>query len=332
MQASPRPGASVILFASVSLAAPAHAHAQTPATADVARAEALFESGRQLMRERRFAEACPKLEESQRLDPAPGTRLNLADCWEHAGRTASAQREFLEVARVADMNGEKERAAIARNRAKQLENKLTKLALLVPPGARLPGLQLFRNSTPVPEAEWGAAQAVDPGTFVIEARAPGRRGYKSEFKLRNDAATHNLTIPTLVIDRAVAATAPVDRATTRGEWLQRGGIGLAGLGAVGLAVGTVFGVRAVNLHQQSEDEGCDEHDACPAGALETRESAVRNGNVSTVSFVVGGILLAGGAGLYVWGTRERSKESTGLSARVAPLPNGGGFIALDSAF
>jgi hypothetical protein len=329
MQALSSPGLGAALLVSLTFAAPARAEA--PASANVARAEVLFQSGRQLMREGRFAEACPKLEESQRLDPAPGTQLNLADCWEREGRTASAQREFLAVAQTAESKGEKERAAIAHNRAKQLENRLTKLVLLVPPGARLNGLQLTRNATPVPQEQWGVPQAVDPGGFVIEARAPGRRTFKSEFTLRNDAAVHNLTIPTLVIDGATTRPPAPDAATSRGEWLQRGGVGLAGLGVVGLALGTVFGVRAVSLYEQSKDEGCNEHDACPAVALETRSSAVRTGNVSTVSFAVGGILLAGGAGLYVWGTRERSSERARLSARVTPLPNGG-FVALNSAF
>src|SRR5215207_5930898 len=81
------------------------ARAEEPGPA--ARAETLFQAGRQLMREGRYAEACPKLEESQSLDPAPGTRLNLADCWERAGRTASAQREFLAVAADAETHGEK---------------------------------------------------------------------------------------------------------------------------------------------------------------------------------------------------------------------------------
>jgi LPXTG-motif cell wall-anchored protein len=324
-----RLGARSFLFVSMSVVSTARAEA--PSSADSARAEGLFQSGRQLMREGRFAEACPKLEESQRLDPAPGTRLNLADCWERAGRTASAQREFLEVAQSAQMRGERERAAIANDRAKQLEIKLTKLSLLVPPAARLPGLQLFRNAALVPEAEWGQARAVDPGAFVIEARAPGRRPFKSAFTLQNDAATHNLTIPTLVAENAAALPSPADAPATRGVSLQCGGVGLAGLGAVGLALGTVFGVRAVSLYHQSQDEGCDQRDACPAAALKTRHSAVQSGDASTVSFVVGGILLAGGAGLYVWGTRERSSERAALSMRLTPLA-GGGFLGVNSAF
>lgn len=320
---------NVVLFVSVTLAASARAQ-QSPSPSNVARAEALFQAGRQLMREGRFVEACPKLAESQDLDPAPGTRLNLADCWEHEGRTASAQREFLAVAKSAENAGEKERAAIARARAKQLENKLTKLALLVPPVARLPGLQVLKNSVPVAEADWGAAQPIDPGTFVIEARAPGRRTYRSEFSLRSDGATHNLTIPTLVPSAdAPAEPAAEGPSTSRAQWMQRGGVALAGLGVVGITLGTAFGVRAVSLYHRSQDEGCDERDVCPAGALATRGSAVRSGTVSTVSFVIGGALLAGGAGLYVWGSR--SSERAGLQARIAPLAEGA-FIAVDSRF
>jgi hypothetical protein len=113
--------------------------------------------------------------------------------------------------------------------------------------------------------------------------------------------------------------------------LQRGGIGLAGLGVVGIALGTVFGVRAINLYQRSRDEGCDDSDNCTPDALETRRSAVHAGTASTLSFVAGGALLAGGAGLYVWGVRERAAERARLGARLAPLP-GGAFASISGNF
>jgi hypothetical protein len=55
---------------------------------DAVRAAALFAEGRQLMASGDFAAACPKLAESQTLDPAPDTALDLGICYEKASQAA----------------------------------------------------------------------------------------------------------------------------------------------------------------------------------------------------------------------------------------------------
>ena len=61
---------------------------------DRAAAESLFSDARRLMQAGDYEQACPKLEASRRLEPGLGTTLNLGDCYEKLGRTASAWGEF----------------------------------------------------------------------------------------------------------------------------------------------------------------------------------------------------------------------------------------------
>ena len=82
----------------------------TPALAETsasqrASAEALFQQATKLMDEKRYGEACEKLAGSQDLDPALGTMLYLADCYEHAGRSASAGALFHESMRRGKFQG-----------------------------------------------------------------------------------------------------------------------------------------------------------------------------------------------------------------------------------
>src|SRR5262245_53123818 len=72
-----------------------------PTPAEVAVAEALFRQGKDLLAAGKTSEACPKLAESQRIDPAGGTLIALALCYEADGKTASAWVVFGEAQAVA---------------------------------------------------------------------------------------------------------------------------------------------------------------------------------------------------------------------------------------
>ena len=84
------------------------ASAQTGGAGNRAAAEALFNEGRKLAASGKYADACPKFEASQKLDPGLGTLLNLAECYEKIGKTASAWAEYREAIPLARASGSKD--------------------------------------------------------------------------------------------------------------------------------------------------------------------------------------------------------------------------------
>jgi hypothetical protein len=154
----------------------------------------LFDDAKRLMAQQRWADACPKLQQSQKLAPAIGTEFNLANCWEHAGHLASAWAAFLDVVDQTHKRGEAQREAAARTRADALAPRLGKLMVQV--SARAPGLEVLRDGQPVPPEVWGVGVPVDAGDHQLEARAPGRAPWSSTVRT-DDGATATATVPDL---------------------------------------------------------------------------------------------------------------------------------------
>ena len=111
------------------------------------------------MAQGKHADACPKLEESQRLDPGIGTQFNLAVCYEQVGRTASAWSTFLDVAGAARAAGQTEREKVARQRATALEPRLIRLTITAP----VPSLR-SSATTSTPICQSSGASMLAPAT------------------------------------------------------------------------------------------------------------------------------------------------------------------------
>jgi hypothetical protein len=277
-------------------------------------AEALFRDAKQLMGENRYDEACPKLVESQRLDPGGGTLLTLALCHEALGKTASAWAEFHESLAVATRDHRDDRRRVAMSHIRELSPKLSHLTVEVPDSVRsLPGLVVLEDGVELRAAAWGVSTPVDPGTHRVEVRASDKEPLLIEREVGRDGANETVVVTDLV-DRpsppaspaAPAAVptkhklrvAPLKRERPRllpeperdGNWRTVGWVSL-GVGAASVGVGSYFGVRAISKSRQA-DEACPSSACSNGDGVGLSQEAGRAADASTVSFVVGAVALA----------------------------------------
>jgi hypothetical protein len=311
---------------------PAVARAQT--ATDQPTAEALFAEGRRLLAEGKYADACPKFAESQRLDPAIGTLLNLGDCHEKIGQTASAWARFREAAEIAHRAGDAAREKVSKRRAAALEERLSKLTITVPMASNAPGLEVQRDGVTMGRAVWGTAAPVDPGSHRIEATAPGRKPWSTTVTV--DAAHRSITvaIPALAAapaeahapsQAAPAALSPSAKETSalRGHGQRVAAVVIASTGVAAVGVGSVFGVLASSKKDESEIY-CHKN-LCSQRGVDLRDQALTSATVSTVAFVAGAAALAGGAAL--WFTAPSNKEATRAGFHAAPYAGPGSIGA-----
>jgi hypothetical protein len=189
-------------------------------TARAAAAQRLFDEALKLIDSGNYAEACPKLARSQELAPSGGTLLNLGDCYEKNGQTASAWISFRDAAARAATAGQKSAQAAALVRADALAPKLVHLTITLAPGARVSGLEIKRDGQSVSNAELGIDVPIDPGPHTIEASAPGRQPWTKDVTITAE------TTPTdaVVVHRSRPRRHAADRRPRRcGRRSSRGG-------------------------------------------------------------------------------------------------------------
>jgi hypothetical protein len=336
------PGAVLVAAIGVAVvaaaASSAQAQAPAPGSSNVA-AEALFEDARALVAAGNYAEACPKFAESERLGPSVSTLLNLANCWEKVGRTATAWAAYREAASAANAAGRKDYLATALKHADGLAPKLARLTVTVSQPA--PGLQVKRDGVVVESAEWGTGIPVDTGSHSIEASAPGRKSWQVALDVAQDGAQAAVTVPALeqapVEPAAPAAPLPsaaspaaqpatpqtAEETTVGGGGTQRaiGGV-VAGLGVVGLGIGTAFAIIAKNKYNDSKANGqCPtDPNICDATGVSERNDARSDGNVATVALSAGAAALVAGA--VIWLTAGHPMHLASAPIEVSPTLGG----------
>ena len=312
--------------------------------AEKAMAEQLFEAGRTLTKRGKHAEACPKFEASFALEPALGTQLNLARCYERLGKLASAWGHYREAAGRAKQAGQSQRERAARSFAAALEPRLPRLVIRVPEGSVVAGLEVSRDGTAVSRALFDNEIYVDPGEHQVSAVAPGRERFTVKVTARVGKQAV-VEIPVLAPDadgtgdapdagdagdagegspfaRAPGGVSAGEPRTADGRRRRTLGLGLGGGGIAFVAGGVGFALAARSAWDDAFDSGecVREMLVCTPAGQERADAARTRALLADILVGTGVALAVTGAVLYLTAPDDGPVRERAAAGRPVAVP------------
>ena len=291
-------------------------------------ARTLGKEGQDALDRGEYAVAAEKFAAADQSFHAPTLVLGQARALVGLGKLVAAQEAYDRVMREGAPPGSTpafvQAVDAARTEGAALSARLPRVVIDVL-GPRAPGVHLV--GVPLATPTLGAPRLVDPGTHLVRAAAAGFTPVEQSFTAveRTASRVELRLLPTA--GNATAAPAPVAPRRTTSPLKHLGGTAL-GLGILGLVAGGITGGLAVSKHSQLKD-------ACPGDRCPTNVSSVKDaldayhtfGTLSTVGFVVGGLLTAGGVTLLALAPSSAPAD-TRTKASVVPVITLGGVGAV----
>ncbi len=199
-------------------------------------------------------------------------------------------------------------------------------------GNAITDVAVSMDGTSVAQKLDGQSIEVDPGEHTFSFVASDGTRVEVHFTVLEGQKAQSVgatlgTAPVIVRPRLLELTQPrppVDFWSTQ----RKIGAGLAAGGVASIVVGSVFGLLASSAASSQKTDcasptSCNDHQA----ALSDHSSALTDSTVSTVMFVAGGALVAGGAALFFVGGHPAEARPTSSAITVLPSlgPNGAGL-------
>jgi len=334
---------SSVLAATLALAMPGAAHAQS--AADRATARQLGQDGQSALDARDYVTAEDRFRRADALFHAPTLLLGWARAEAALGKVVNASEAYNRIVREGVPPGAPEAFVKAVEAAKAeagaVEARIASVTVVVS-GPDNPKVTL--DDQPFPVAALGVKRPVDPGTHVLKAAADGWDPTETKFTVA-DAATANATLamkrsaiaaapPVANAPPSAVTSAPLAGSGASGEPTppaerQGGGLATVGwvgivAGGVGLATGAITGALAIGKHSTLANE-CPDASNCNASSDISSYHTL--GTISTVGFIAGGVLA--GAGLVLVITSPSGTASSG-AATIGPYVGLGSIGAVGS--
>jgi hypothetical protein len=300
-------------------------------------AEKLFRQAVDYMNAGDFPSACPMLDRSYQLDPKDGTLFTLANCRDREDKLTVAAGHYRAYVRAySKMTGmtrqnHKERAAAAEARITDIEAVLPKVKFVweTPPA---PESKIIVDGVEFRAETLDVLLPLDPGTHEIVVQLPGEPDRKRTVTLAKGGST--------IIDLTPAKPKEADASGTglgAGRGNGAGGVkkskvdpvkvaGFAGigLGAAGLITGGITGFFTLR-QKQIVDARCTASYVCDPVGFAAVDRFQTTGNISTISFIAGGILAGTGVALLLVSNRNPTARAANVHLVTAIVPGSARF-------
>jgi hypothetical protein len=286
----------------------------------------LFDEGRRLFEAGDCPSAVASFKESVRWAESVGAHASIAEC-DEPGQPVEAWREFVLAERIAaDRSDPREPALRARADA-LLKQRLTGVVLAIRPQGSVPGVRVALDGEDVTEfVRPGQPFAVAPGVqHVVDVSAPHKMTWTQRMKgTVGDVLDFTVSLTDeaeLARARAVIAS-PVggDHRDEEGSGQRTAGLVVGAVGVAGLAAGTVLGLLASGKANSAKADCGGSYPTCnpgvsPSTVLDENDQARALATASTVAFITGGVVLAGGALLFLLAPRRAASRG----AEITPV-------------
>lgn len=315
-----------VLFLWALLPSTAHAQPKTSPQA-AAQADQLFQEGRQLMlQEGKVKEGCAKLAQSQALDPASGTLLNLGECYEKLKQFSTAFTTYKQAREPAREGKRQDWLSFAEEKMRAIEPKIPRLRLV---GRKPAGAHVELDGRLLEGAEPGVAVRVDPGDHRIVV-VVGERELSSQTVQATEGATLDVVLDPASPKVSPSSPPPASSRPSTPEPAPQPSRPIApavwalGIGSVVsfAAGGVLLGVREGQVSSMVTDCGRDGTSLPPekfTACSDRGSSADRSMTFSIIGFGLGAAL-AGTALVLHFGSSDAHGGSgaAGTSASCAP--------------
>jgi hypothetical protein len=300
------------------------------ASADAVKdADRLFREAVALREKDDIVPACEKFAESQKLDPSSGTLLNIGQCNETFGRWASAVGAYEEAEVLAKKRNKTEHAKKAEARRLAIAGKVPHLVLDRAAIASQNAAVLLDGKVTKDDKI-----SIDPGQHVLEVEAAGFERYINRLTVV-EGKDLPIKLPTLSPaagaqatkepQGAIAEKKPIIKTEEKAAGLPLvPGLVISGVGVLGVGAGVILSAMASSSLKEAKAGCTDYPKVCSATASDPNKRAQTFSLLSTISWIGGGVLLAGG---ITW----IAISLLGGEAEVKPT-QGGAYVSFQRTF